>query len=273
MVEAFDSRFIMVAQPRIDSKAKLEEVSLRVEFCYTVVNVIDGEAGLCIQIRNPWSEFNSDSPLLKQSEKIYTTLTQNIAASLISNEKTLLLPLEEFRELFESVVICKICDFYDYTVIPVRHVKNAFSAVKFTITKTTHGFITANQLDKIYFQNDPNYTYANMRMILVKSDGNLNYQFVASNITQGLKCNTIEVVLEPGRYVLLAFADWRDFVQDLKLTFYSDRFIEPLRIDTSNAWDLFENILAAEADMNSIDIRLKREGLDIASFTNEISAE
>lgn len=170
---------------------------------------------------------------------------------------------------------------YEHSSISVRHVKNAYSALVFSVSQTTHCFFRAAQLDERYFQNEPDYKYATIRMIIANVSDCGSYDYLISNSTESQKSNTIEITLDRGKYVLIVFADWQESIQDLKVSCYSEYPIEMFRVDTKKEPNLLEKVMIGYSSLKvelGLEQNVKKQlyvdekcGLVLETFTNETS--
>ena len=275
----------MLAEPATEQEQTLLSQGLDPKFSYSIVQISDSTTTQrFVQIRNPWSGLNNLAELGKKSAEIAQMLNStNTNDAQKDLDSTLIwLDFKDFKSLFGSTFINKVHDGYGYEDISVRHLPNAFSAVKFKIGKTVQGFLEAIQIDKRFFIANPTYKYPMLRLILARENAGASYEILQSRATKNSKSNYIEINLSEGSYVLIVLADWDEEIHDLKVSFYGNTRINLERVNTKYHPDLLEKILSTEViargkqkafgdkeKIKKFEIIDESGGLVIESFVNE----
>jgi len=194
-----------------------------------VVKTNEGEERL-IKVRNLWNdEYEWDGDWGYTSSKWTPLLKEELNFDSAVEEKIIFLTVEEFATYFSEVIICKYNENFVYSQITLRHVKNAYSIIKFDIDRLTECNFEITQLDDHYYRKHPEYRYAVSRLILAKKEPSGELTYLLGNIAS-TKYNNTNVTLTEGSYYAFVLIDWPTKVHDVHFSAYSEDLVEFERV-------------------------------------------
>jgi hypothetical protein len=131
--------------------------------------------------------------------------------------------LKDFRKYFDFLTICKVHDEYYYVATPIRHLENAYSTRKFTVTERTHGYISLTQYDKRHFRGraqKQEYKYNVCRIIVARKNPQTGKPEYVTGVSSDERNTYVEVKLEEGEYYIMISIDWGEHLYDATLAYY-----------------------------------------------------
>ena len=188
---------------------------------YTLVGVLVVDDTQLVRIRNPWGHVEWNGDWCDDSD-LWTDELKRQHGVTEANDGIFHMSIDDFKEEYDSVTICKIHD--DYVFENVKCSKSeSGNGSTFSIKKKSRVFLSLTQKMYRQYSRDLNYYAFKSKIVLAKFGADKTCELYG-NASKRYRQNTLlEVVLEPGEYVVWSDLEWDDDVpiHDYQLTVYS----------------------------------------------------
>lgn len=179
------------------------------------VETASGPANL-LMIRNPWGE-DAEGTGEPSSEwqgdwsdhsSKWTPAIQEQLKWQPKDDGTFWMCVEDFRTYFTEVTICMVHDNFDQTAIQVNQAPGKFTVSQLSIRKPGKVYAIICQPDTRIFDDDPDYAYSPVRLILAKLNPDNSLTLIAGEAEANQRDMWDEYDLEAGEYLLYTEVTW-----------------------------------------------------------------
>mmetsp|Transcript_3288 Transcript_3288/g.5458 ORF Transcript_3288/g.5458 Transcript_3288/m.5458 type:complete len:180 (+) Transcript_3288:682-1221(+) len=154
---------------------RLKKLGLIAEHAYgliQVAEVIDKRARKVrlVKLRNPWGKFEWNGDWSDHSKLWTPELKRELNVKSDANDGTFWMSFEDFTEFFSRVQLCKYNDkhSFSYTTARAQATDNCYHLFDLVINEDGPQTIAVSQLDEMCLNRDPNYTYSNCRIVVLR---------------------------------------------------------------------------------------------------------
>ncbi|KAL4504471.1 hypothetical protein ABPG72_009917 [Tetrahymena utriculariae] len=236
--QALDRKFIVLAQPHYALDYELQEASgIKANNSYPITNVLLLQGKCIFEIKDFQGNCQWSDPNLFENfkEDDLRALQIGIKQNVFYMKKS------DFQRVFENISICKSNDQFYYNSTPIRHVKNRYSAKKFTLRQKGLCYFELNQKDQRLFR-ESDYNYIQGRVIILKKYDRENFEFVEG--MWGLSRNiSIELTLDEGEYYVVCILDYEKNIIDTVLSYYGEQPINWQKVNFNKEPNILEKAM------------------------------
>ena len=186
-----------------------EKLGLAANHCYSLVKVAQLEAGKgvferLVQLRNPWGGFEWQGDWGDSSPR-WTPAMKKRLSHEVGDDGTFFMKFEDFCYYFSYSFICKYYNNYRHSVLETEG-KSACALMP--VTSHCKAFLSVHQLSKRMgvMANPQNYRVGSV-LFEVYRYSNSKLERVATQRSNTIGICNLEIILEPGIYVLFAKFD------------------------------------------------------------------
>lgn len=215
LVRADRSDFIITAASRgsEDAQDDVDQLGLITQHAYSLIKaaevICNGEVTKLVQIRNPWGgtewrgAWSDCSPLW--TEDLKRTLGWSA-----EDDGTFWMDLQDFKEHFTTVTVCRAHDDYYYKNIQATLLLGAYSVFEVEVEDAAHLYAIVTQMDERRFSKDSGYEYSTVRIIgAVKDEATGSLLYIGGRANTSLRDVWEEFQCpRAGTYVFYVEVEW-----------------------------------------------------------------
>ena len=126
----------------------------------------------------------------------------------------------DFCQHFSDFQVCYYHDDYKYSALKLEKVHKSHNVfLEFQITTPGKFYFSLNQINKGFFKPEQNYKYSNLAFLISRKGCDQQIEYVGGSIKSD-KENWMVHDCIPGKYTVMAKANWRSFVQSFSFSIY-----------------------------------------------------